>query len=220
LSESAGFNLTGRITGLPYYVDKGKIFLHLGLSYSRQFRNNDTDSDVKFRTRPESRITDQRLVDTGKLLTDRGDRIGIEFAKVLGPLSIQAEYLLALENGSVDLNFQGYYLYCSYFITGEIHRYKMANGTFTGVVPINNFHPLKGEWGALELGLRHSYLDLNDGNIKGGKERNITAGLNWYLSSKNRFMFNYIRANLEDRDTPFIDDGSADIFQVRFQFAY
>ena len=34
-------------------------------------------------------------------------------------------------------------------------------------------------------------------------------------------MFNYIRANVEDRETPQpVDDGSADIFQVRFQFEF
>ena len=34
-------------------------------------------------------------------------------------------------------------------------------------------------------------------------------------------MFNYIRANVEDRETlPPFNDGSADIFQVRFQFDF
>lgn len=192
LSKQTGFNLTGRVTGLPWYEDKGARFMHLGLSYSHKFRNNDIDSPVILWSRPESRITDQRLVDTGKLLSDEGDRIGFEFAKVLGSLSFQGEYLLGVENGMDDLNFWGYYLHGSYFVTGEIRKYNMTNGTFSGVKPKPSFHPLKGEWGAWEIGLRYSYLDLNDQDIRGGKERNVTTGLNWYFRPKNRLMFNYI----------------------------
>jgi phosphate-selective porin OprO/OprP len=84
----------------------------------------------------------------------------------------------------------------------------------------SNFRPLKGGWGALELGLRYSYVDLNDEGIKGGKESNLTAGLNWYLSPNFRFMFNYIRARVKDRKIPPVDSGRADIFQARFQIAY
>ena len=72
LSKSTGFNLTGRVTGLPWYEDKGARFMHLGLSYSHKFRNNDIDSPVILWSRPESRITDQRLVDTGSCCLTKG----------------------------------------------------------------------------------------------------------------------------------------------------
>jgi phosphate-selective porin len=71
--------------------------------------------------------------------------------------------------------------------------------------------------GAWELALRFSYVDLNDGNIRGGKERNCTIGINWYTRGKQRSMINYIRGGVEDRMNPFVDDVSADIFQIRFQ---
>jgi phosphate-selective porin OprO/OprP len=62
---------------------------------------------------------------------------------------------------------------------------------------------------------------LNDEGIQGGRERNFTAGLNWYLTRNFRFMFNYIRAHVKDRATePPVDSGRSDIFQVRFQIAY
>jgi phosphate-selective porin OprO/OprP len=218
LSESIGFNLTGRVTGLPWYEDNGSKFIHLGLSYSHRFRNNDFDSPIRIRSRPESRITDQRLVDTGKLPSDEGDGIGFEFASVLGSLSFQGEYLIALEKGMDDINFWGYYLYGSYFLTGERRIYKRTAGTFSGVSTFNPFDPEKGNWGAWEIGLRYSFLDLNDKDIGGGKERNITLGLNWYFTPKIRFMLNYIRATIKDRDKPFVQDAKADIFQIRFQF--
>jgi phosphate-selective porin OprO/OprP len=72
----------------------------------------------------------------------------------------------------------------------------------------------------LEVGLRFSYLDLNDGDIKGGREKNFTAGLNWYLNPNVRLMFNYIRANVEDRAGPPVNDGTANIFQGRFQIHF
>jgi phosphate-selective porin OprO/OprP len=57
--------------------------------------------------------------------------------------------------------------------------------------------------------------------ILGGRERNITLGLNWYLNDKVRFMFNYIRARVKDRGTtPAFPEGDADIFQMRFQFEF
>ena len=78
-----------------------------------------------------------------------------------------------------------------------------------------------GGWGALEVALRFSYVDLNGGSIRGGREYDLTAGLNWYLSEKTRFMLNYIRAKAKDRETPPpVEGGTADIFQVRFQIIF
>ena len=87
-------------------------------------------------------------------------------------------------------------------------------------MPKHNFHPLRREWGAWELGLRYSYIDLNDEDIRGGEERNLTLGLNWYLNTKVRLMFNYIRAEVDDRADPAVDDGTVDILQARFQIAF
>jgi len=64
-------------------------------------------------------------------------------------------------------------------------------------------------------------VDLNGKSIRGGREHNLTAGLNWYLSEKTRFMFNYVRAKVKNRETPpLIEDGIADILQVRFQITF
>ena len=223
MSEANGYNLTGRVTGLPWYGEEGKRLLHLGLSYSHGGRNHEDEDDrIQFRTRPESRITDERLVDTGFFFTDSVDLINPELAIVLGPFSFQGEYFHAFTDadGKGDPEFWGYYVYGSWFLTGEYRNYKKSGGVFSRVRPRHNFRPLKGGWGALELGLRYSYLDLNDEGIKGGKESNLTTGLNWYLNPNFRFMFNYIRARVKDREIPPVDSGRADIFQVRFQIAY
>ena len=69
--------------------------------------------------------------------------------------------------------------------------------------------------------MRFSHIDLNDSGINGGREQNITAGLNWYLTPDTRFMFNWIRARVKDRDTPpSADNALAHIFQIRFQMYF
>ena len=92
---------------------------------------------------------------------------------------------------------------------------------FSGIKPNRDFHFFEGGWGALEVALRFSYIDLNGGSIGGGQEHDLTAGMNWYLNKNARLMFNYIRAKVKSRETPPpIEDGIADILQVRFQIIF
>jgi phosphate-selective porin OprO/OprP len=106
----------------------------------------------------------------------------------------------------------------SYFLTGEHRKYNPSIGIFTGVDPQPSLNFKKGEWGVLELAVRHSYVDLNDGDIRGGQESNFTAGLNWYHNRNIRIMFNYTHAYLTNRADPTIENGRANILQARLQF--
>jgi phosphate-selective porin OprO/OprP len=221
--NAAGYNLTSRVTTVPWYKDGGAKFLHLGFSYSHQFRDDtDTDARVEFNTRPESRLTNEIPLDTDKFFADGVDLIGCEAGIVSGPLSFQAEYIRAMTDSKEeeDPDFWGIYVYGSYFLTGERRAYVRSRGTFTPEAPKHGFRPRQAKLGAWEIALRYSHLDLNDESIKGGKEDNFTIGLNWYFTEKYRVMFNYVRANVEDRANLTADDGSADIFQSRFQISF
>ncbi len=112
-------------------------------------------------------------------------------------------------------NFDGYYVQASYFLTGEHRSYSKSSGIFGSVKPNRNFS-LDGGLGAWELALRLSELDLDDGPIYGGREQNISVGVNWYLNPVMRIMFNYINADIDHA----LYGGDINIFQTRFQFQF
>jgi phosphate-selective porin OprO/OprP len=147
---------------------------------------------------------------------------GAELVASYGPFSVQAEYLGAHYNrsagliealrapGDTSVNFSGYYVYASWYLTGESRAlaYRTYPGTynFPGTfeqIPIIN--PVSaggpGAWQAL---VRLDEINLNSGgflflqpvglpsNIQGGRETNLTLGLNWYPDPGIRFMANWV----------------------------
>lgn len=52
--------------------------------------------------------------------------------------------------------------------------------------------------------------------IDGGRETNVTLGVNWYLNKKMRMALNYVHGKV-DRDAC---DGSVDAVQMRMQFDF
>ena len=223
LSDAFGSSLSARVTGIPRYANNGRTLLHLGFSYSHQFRDDErTESNMKLRSHPESRLTNEVLVNTGEFPANGIDLFNGELAMVSGPLSFQGEFFHIFADASTVGNprFWGFYGYASYFLTGEHRNYDRSRGIFTGITPKEDFHLLEKGWGAWELGFRFSHLNLNDKGINGGKETNFTFGVNWYLNEKTRFMFNYIHATVKDRADPTVDKGKADIIQARFQISF
>lgn len=214
--EFEGFGGTGRVTFAPLY-EKTKA-VHLGAALS--WRKPDEGNEIEFKNRPESHISGVKLVDTGDI-SDVDDFMlyGLEFASVLGPVSLQGEYIwadISREGLNPDLNFSGWYAYASWFLTGESRVYKAKKGKFDRVTPMGIVG--KGGIGAWELGLRFSNLDLSDGDIDGGEESNMTLGLNWYLNPQLRFMLNYtrvleVKGGSHDNDEP-------SVVQVRGQIDF
>ncbi|MDY0039341.1 MAG: porin, partial [Desulforhabdus sp.] len=207
------YHLTARLTGLPWYAEEGRKLIHLGLSYIHAF--NEDDAPLRFEASPESSLVAISFVDTGDIPARDADFFNPEIALILGPFSLQGEYIytrIIAADGS-DLDFYSYYVQSSYFITGEHRKYKKAEAIFSAVEPLQPFNPPRGSWGALELALRYSSIDLDDEWVRGGKLEDFTAGLNWHLSKSVKLMFNYIRADLSGV-------GESDIFQSRFQVIF
>jgi phosphate-selective porin OprO/OprP len=227
-ANDGGYSASLRVTGLPWYANEGKRLLHLGAGYTHR----NPDDVTRIRQRPEAHGAD-RFVDTGEFDVEGIDSYALEAAVLYGPLTIQGEYFF----NDVDTrylgerDFDGYYIQAMYMLTGESRPYKNANGVFDRLKPKHNFK-IGGDdagWGAWEVALRLSSIDLNDGHttyldqllsreneIRGGEEDNVTLGLNWYLNPNVRVMWNY---TLADLDSP-LYDGDLKIFQTRFQLAF
>jgi phosphate-selective porin OprO/OprP len=225
IRNSVGSALAARVTGLPICGDEGRRLFHLGLSYTYQFLDDqESGAATRVRAYPETRLGTDRFVDTGDFVANGADLFAAEAAVVLGSLSIQGELFWALFDASSarDPGFWGGYLYGSYFLTGEHRPYDKGSGVFSRVRPLRDFAPWSevGGWGAWEMGLRLSHVDLNDGDIRGGREINFTAGLNWYLNPHVRFTANYVLALVDDRSVPAVDSSTCHTALLRFQLAF
>ena len=205
-------NLSARVTALPFSADNDRVLLHVGASYSHQFRDA---FSLRYRSRPETSLGD-RFVDTGKFPVDGVDLLALELAGKRGPLSFQSEFVGSrsrLTGRGGAATFSGAYLQVSYFLTGERRPYARSRATFGRVRLRTRFSWKSRTWGAWEVAARLSYLDLDDGNIRGGNLNDVTLGLNWYVSPRVRLMANFVRAHLRNSVT-------SNLFQMRFQIDY
>lgn len=113
-----------------------------------------------------------------------------------------------------DLDYFGAYGQISYVITGERREYNKARGVFGPIVPAK---PVRfgrdGGWGAWEVAARMSHVDLNDEFVDGGRETNLSLGLNWYLTKEVRVSLDYVHADIS-RD---VYEGEMDAVMMRVQ---
>lgn len=212
--EEESWAFTGRATFVPLLAPS--YMLHTGIAAS--YRAFD-DGQIRFKARPESHVTETNFVDTG-VITDVDEviRYGVEAAAVLGPFSFQTEYLTTetrRSGSSPDLDFEGWYAYASYFMTGESRPYRHQRGVYRGVAPKQPFS--RNGPGAWEVALRYSHLDLSDEDITGGQQDLLTFGLNWYANANIRFMTNYTKILDVDRPGSTLDGDETQLIQIRSQ---
>ncbi|MDK1030696.1 MAG: porin [Planctomycetia bacterium] len=207
-TTDGGHAVTGRVTALPIYRDKGRKLLHVGLAGSYR----DTNKTTTYAARPEMHLA-PKFMSTGSLSPSSVSLLGGEVAAVYGPWSAQAEVIWSSASGvGSSGNFYGYYGQLSYFLTGEHRPYKKSTGLFSRVKPKKNFGKDGGR-GAWEVAGRYSFLDLSDAGIAGGQLRDFTLGLNWYLNPNTRIMWNYVHAEL-------LGIGYADLAGMRVQIDF
>jgi phosphate-selective porin OprO/OprP len=119
---------------------------------------------------------------------------------------------------SEDPLFWGAYAELSYWLTGEHRRYLRGRGVFSRVVPRSRFDPEAGQWGALELAGRYSWLDLSNDGIRGGTLEEWSLGLNWVIFSNMRVNNNYVLSRTNDRMGT--QSGLAHSWVTRFQMDF
>ncbi|MDH5831349.1 porin [Luteimonas sp. M1R5S18] len=201
---NAGSTLAGRAAWVPRNA-KGDV-LHLGLAASRERPDSET---LRLRAKPEVGLTGVRLVDTGTLAgVDAVQRTGFEGLWIRGPWSVQGELLQVRadrDGGLGDVSGNGGYVFGSWVVTGESRGY---NGYASNVVP--------SATSALELLVRYSRLDLDDGAVRGGKQSDWTLGVNWYLGRNVKLQANYVFAHA--RRDGVLRDPEAFGLRAQFQF--
>lgn len=220
-ADDGHYAYTGRIYGTPWKADDDKL-IHLGAAYSHReietsWPGNPMKNRLRYRQRPEMHLMGTRPIDTGNLLVDEENLWNLEAALVYGPFSVQGEYINRDVDGFLgEGTFDGWYAFASYILTGESRRYDNGSGRFKAPKPANNFSMKDGGWGAWEVAVRYSTIDLSDGPYFGGEMDNWTAGVNWYLNPNTRIMFNYVHSEVDHA----LYDGDIDGFMTRFQFAF
>lgn len=180
--QNGNRNITSRISYLP--INNNDQLLHLGIGFSSR-KNSDNTYSVS--TRPENHMGN-KLISASIENVEQTNLIGTEMAWVMGPLSVQGEYIMNTVDADETYNFTSYYGQISYFLTGEKRKYKNSLAGFDRVSPGKNLG--NDGMGALELAARYSSMDLSEAN--GGILNDITLGLNWYLNPSTRIMFNYV----------------------------
>lgn len=180
-----GQGVAVRATWLPWLTEQGLV--HLGSAVS--FENPDA-GQVRFNSRPEAGLARLRIVDTGMIDGVDGTwRASLEAGMLYGPWSAQAEIIHAtLKRAAGDLSFYGASGQVAWVLTGESRRYQ--RGLFRRVQP-------EGRLGALELAARYSTLDLDDREVGGGEVRNLTLGVNWFITRDLRWSANWVDVRSE-----------------------
>jgi phosphate-selective porin OprO/OprP len=207
--------LTGRLVWRPWDVEGpgAESLLHLGASVSLAQAG---PGSVRYRARPESYLADY-LLDTGDV--DGNSRlIALEAAWRRGPWTLEGElfesFVGARDEGS--LHFSGLYGQATWVATGEVRPYDRSSAVFGRLVPREPFAPWRGGWGALELAGRVSWLDLEDGPVRGGRMLTANLGFTWTWNAWVRVQGGYVFAWVRGRP----DEGLAHIVQGRLELRF
>ncbi|NUQ34806.1 MAG: hypothetical protein HUU29_07690 [Planctomycetaceae bacterium] len=218
-SGDGEYSVTGRVFGMPYSFGEGGAdgIVHVGASV-QSFHNG--RGGVAFAARPSVRMGPS-LLSTGALNGGGGNNVDdvmkweVDAAFTYKSLCVQGEYHSVQVNSEAldDPSLTAFYVYASYFLTGEQRPYK--GGVFGYTKPLTNVYGGEGEGGigGWEVAVRYSQGDFEDGGVAGGEANDITIGLNWYWNGNFRILWNYVMADLDDV-------GKAQYFTMRFSLFF
>ncbi|MDB5654086.1 MAG: hypothetical protein JWQ94_1699 [Tardiphaga sp.] len=187
-----------------------------------------TNTLASFSDRIESRIdpATNALLNANSFLTNvKGVQVfSGEAAGQIGSFYAQGEYFdysVQRMSGFSDAHFTGGYAQASYVLTGEKRKYNPVTGSYGSVNPVNPANWQSGNYGAWEIAARYSEMNLNDFLVKGGELKNTTVGLNWYVNTNIRFMFNWIHGQVDKATAANLDIGAHyDVYSMRTQVAF
>ena len=214
--DDGAYAFDSRLSYLLLNENDGAQLLHIGGSYSHR---DPLNNQLRIRSRGSLRNGPGALnpifADSGTFTTNTQDLYAAELAMVLGSFQLQSEYIASTASNATNGGgnhgtyfTNGYYVMASYFLTGEHRAYDKKSGAFGRVVPFRNSRWCPQDcseqgWGAWQILARYSDLDLNDNGINGGRVRDYTAGLNWFLNPNMKIQANYVFTDRNSLGSPF-----------------
>jgi phosphate-selective porin OprO/OprP len=229
-----GYALSARAVAYPEIGNGG--ILHIGASILyRDYDNDFSERDVRYRQRPHAHISGIRYVDTGGFKAGSDLFYGVELAGIMGPFWANAEWgWLKVKDitgqAGRSATFSGGYFGVGWFVTGEQRGYD--EGTFDRPKKVNK-PVFEGGFGAIALVARVDYVDLNAtfgagpcvtaaSGICGGEQLTYIFGVNWFLNRHTVIKLNYAHSDVDDAFDNLGDtfpDGKNKInsFTARFQ---
>ena len=222
--DQLGF--VGRLAGTPFYGQDWLVHVGVHGSYVDRPANSAgpattgltpiTNYVIGLSNTQELRVDGTKLINTGNIDAKHAGTVGAEFAVQKANFLLQSEYEhFTVDRTDVGLSsphFDGYYVQGLWTITGEPRKYNTGTAAFDAPAVAHPFSRKDGTWGAFEFGVRYSDMNLNYLNgafgtapaastIRGGDEKDVNVGLNWYLNSVFRFMLDYDHVRI-DRLSP------------------
>lgn len=223
-----------RFTYAPL-LDRDQV-LHLGVGGSyRALDPNVTAFSIS--SRPEDNESSRTLVSTGTLRNARDvSRVDVEAIYQFRSYRITGEYAFAAVGGVTptataanrsDRFFQSGYVEGAWVINGDGRPYRVAPtygsefAVLAGVEIDDAQRISRGGYGVFEVAARYSAIDLQDGVTLGGRQQDVTAGLNWYPDRNIRVMADYIHGVADPAAASLkVGKVDSDAFVGRLQFAW
>ncbi len=173
-----GYGVVGRVTYAPFSQDNHVVHFGLGYVYREPTQDNSTNvtgAEIPHRAFPQQARVERaraalrrhRRTRQRRQLHDRRPRTWHAVGRTLVAERISVDGRRSRIDNS--LTFDGWYSQIAYTLTGEPRPYKTDRGIFDGIRPNRNFGA--DGWGAFEIAVRLSDIDLSDENINGGEER-------------------------------------------------
>jgi len=218
-SAREGWGGAGRVIAFPIIGDT-KLLKGGGAVY---YRSLSGDKKIDFAARPESHIAGTKMIDTGKLTNVENLLLyNAGVSGLWGPLHAQAEFtgVDVSRDTLSSVSFHGWYAQAGYFFTGESRRFDKKSGKFKRVMPKSVVGD--GGIGAWEMAVRYSDMNLDDKDVRGGRERDLTVGINWWATPSILFRLDYVYANVDPNSGETLQGVHevANVFEGRAQIVF
>ena len=202
--RNEGMGFAGRTTWAPMMGTEQ--VLHLGAWYSHENINQGSASLSASANYAGRRGPSLGIATSPGAGGEQGGALGLEVAGLFGPVFFQSEFANASfgQPLGADQDVQTFYLQGSVMLNGGRKVYKAGNGVFGS--------PKVTDRGLWELTARYDHIENQD--IPGLEASAWILGMNYYVNSNLRVMFNYTQG-----DNDFSGDETGQ-FALRTQFNF